>query len=150
MAPRKARRRGRVTVRPVVREYEGVLQEGVLQVGDPRPRGRAVSLAQIRQLGEAAAKTWPRAHTLTVALFARWPWDEPEPEGGYLGFSPAKQEESYGRLVWPSPTRHYYGWRSGVYSAGEFRTIPNVVVRDLLGQYGGRTPIRCVSVRRES
>ncbi|MDA8395801.1 MAG: hypothetical protein M0T72_11315 [Candidatus Dormibacteraeota bacterium] len=146
MAPRKARRRGRVTYREVVREYEGVLQ-----VGDPRPHGRAVSLAQIRQLAQITAQTWPTARTLTVAIFARWPWDEPEPEEGYRGFSEAKQEESYGRILAAvSATRHYYGWRSRSVSRSFFTETPNLVVRGIVEGYEGRTPIRCVSVRRES
>lgn len=144
MPRRKLRRRsGRVLSREVVQQ-----REAILEVGDPSPRARAVSHFQMQQLAQAVGRAWPRSRSLTVAVFARWPWDEPDPEGGYMGFSAAKQEESYGRrLGGVSRARHYYGWRSGVVGAGYFAATPNVVVAGLIADYGGRTPIRCVSVR---
>ena len=138
MARRPARRRGRVTSREVV----GERPSGVLQVGRPDPRARSVSQFQIEQLMRAAQREWP-GQPITVAVFARWPYRGPREKTG----SPLPRlRESYGEGHVPSLQlgRHYYGWRSDWFTFGSLRR-PRFPVEEVVDEYRGRGPIRCVT-----
>lgn len=121
----------------------GERPSGVLQVGRPDPRARSVSQFQIEQLMRAAQREWP-GQPITVAVFARWPFTNPEEAGGYR----RKTQEAYGEGHATSLQlgRHYYGWRSDWFTPGSLNR-PQFPVRHLLSEYGGRGPVRCVTVQ---
>ena len=78
-----------------------------------------------------------------MSVYARYRVTDPESPTG----SGQLVGKAYGHRLRPVQGRHYWGWRGETMSRQQLERFAPLIVPGVLETYGGRRPVRAVSVR---